>query len=64
MILFGIAFVALAIIFASVPNGPWQTMLVILGSGFSTGSLGRAAWAVLRRLHSNYSFKADGSAAA
>lgn len=57
MLFFGFAFAALVIIFGSMPNEPWQTVLVALGSGFSIGSLGCAAWAVLYRVRSNYSSK-------
>ena len=63
MLIFGIAaallfclfYAMLIAIFVSVPNDLLQSLLVVAGSGFSIGSMGRVAVVVVAGMRSNYS---------
>lgn len=56
-LLFCLSYAMLIAIFASVPNDLLQTLCVAVGGGFSIGSMGRVAVAMVGRVRSNNSSK-------
>ena len=59
-LLFCACYAMLIAIFASVPTDWLQTSCVVAGSGFSIGSIGRSAVAVIGHVRSNNSSKRTG----